>query len=108
MIRNLITSTVLASVLVLPSCGRPDFETVETRITAQNRSQGSNGFYSATMKAYFNNIDGTVNIALSDPVPSWIFQCTECEMALMEEAKKTISQMRPDQDWDFNTPLNTQ
>jgi len=98
----LYMATALVMVVAAQGCGkkRPDFEVFETRISAtvsdpKNPSAPVTE-HSALMKAYFNHIDGTVNVTLVDPIPSFTLQCSDCVDALMARASTVIGQAYPE------------
>jgi hypothetical protein len=95
-------ATAIVMVVASQGCGksRPDFEVFETRISAtvsdpKNPSAPVTE-HSALMKAYFNHVDGTVNVTLVDPIPSFTLQCPDCVDALMARASTVIGQAYPE------------
>jgi hypothetical protein len=97
----LYMATVMVMVVAAGGCKRrPDFEVFETRISAtvsdpKNPSAPANE-YSALLKAYMNHADGTVNVTLVEPSPSFTLQCPDCVDALMARASVVIGQAYPE------------
>lgn len=79
----------------ISGCGRPDFETFETRISTTLNTERGLMEYSANVTIYVNNIDGTVNYKLEEFYPPWTPQCKDCKDALLERAKEITLQKFP-------------
>jgi len=86
-------TTLFVSTII--GCGRPDFETFQTRISASLNTEKGLMEYSANVTVYVNNIDGTVNYKLEEFYPVWTPQCQECKDALLKRAEEVTLQKFP-------------
>lgn len=98
----LYMTSALVMVFANQGCGkrRPDFEVFETRISAKvtdpKNPSAPTTEHSALLKAYMNHVDGTVNVTLVEPSPSFTLQCPDCVDALMARASVVIGQAYPE------------